>query len=148
MKKDKEKKKKRIKRELPSTILTAEAANPESAQPQSPVVIEPELPVSPADDPLQFAFTLVGGRWKLRILWVLRDKTSLRYGEIKQQTGGITDMMLSQSLRELTADGLCVRQQFQQIPPKVEYQITPAGAELLPAIGLLRTWAVNRLKEE
>ena len=148
MKKDKEKKKKRIKRELPSTILTAEAANPESAEPQSAVIIEPELPASPADDPLQFAFTLVGGRWKLRILWVLRDKTSLRYGEIKQQTGGITDMMLSQSLRELTADGLCVRQQFQQIPPKVEYQITPAGAELLPAIGLLRTWAVNRLKEE
>lgn len=132
MKKDKEKKKKHAKRE----------AEPAEEQKDS----APEKPSEPQDqtgDPLQRALILVGGRWKLRVLWALHDGASLRYGEIKQQIPGITDMMLSQSLRELTADGLCQRRQYQQIPPKVEYQITPDGAELLPAIELFRSWAAK-----
>lgn len=139
MKKDKDKKKKRVKRESEPTAEQKAAAP--IVLPESQELTPPE---DPADDPLHHALTLVGGRWKLRVLWALRDGTSIRYGEIKQQIGGITDMMLSQSLRELTADGLCVRKQYQQIPPKVEYQITPDGAELLPAIELLRAWAAKR----
>jgi DNA-binding HxlR family transcriptional regulator len=55
-------------------------------------------------------------------------------------------MMLSQSLRELTADALIARQQYQQIPPKVEYRITPAGAELIPTVELLNAWAAKNRK--
>ncbi len=133
MKKDKEKKKKRGKRD---------AEQPKDALKKAPE--SPEQPENPAEEPLHRALLLVGGKWKLRILWALRSGASLRYGEIKQQIPGITDMMLSQSLRELTADELCLRRQYQQIPPKVEYQITPDGTELLPAIELLRSWAVKR----
>lgn len=134
MKKDKEKKKKRGKRPEPQDsagkIQIGIAAG------------------EPAADPLQYALTAVGGKWKLRILWALRGGASLRYGEIKQQIPLITDMMLSQSLRELTASELIARQQFQQIPPKVEYRITPAGAELIPAVELLCAWALKQIKGE
>ncbi len=134
MKKDKEKKKKRAKRPEPKQ---------ESAEKAREGVVE-----EPSEDPLSYALTAVGGKWKLRILWTLRGGTSLRYGEIKQQIPPITDMMLSQSLRELTASGLIVRQQFQQIPPKVEYRITPAGGDLIPAVELLCAWASKQIKGE
>lgn len=129
----KEKKKKRIKREpQPAAILqTAESG---------------ETKADSADALLQYALTVVGGKWKIRILWALRDGASLRYGEIKQKIPAITDMMLSQSLRELTADTLIARQQYQQIPPKVEYRITPAGAELIPTVELLNAWAAKNRK--
>lgn len=139
MKKDKDKKKKRLKQE---PAVTEKEGTP------APQLSEDESLEQLPEDPLQHALAVAGGKWKLRILWTLRSGASLRYGEIKQQIGGITDMMLSQSLRELTADGMAVRRQYQQIPPKVEYQITPTAAELLPAIELFRTWAVSRLKEE
>lgn len=134
MKKDKEKKKKRAKRPEPKQE-SAEKAREGTAE-------------EPSEDPLSYALTAVGGKWKLRILWALRGGTSLRYGEIKQQIPPITDMMLSQSLRELTASGLIVRQQFQQIPPKVEYRITPAGGDLIPAVELLCAWASKQIKGE
>ena len=96
---------------------------------------------------LRRAAAIAGGKWKLRVLWSLRSGSGVRYGTIKQQVSGITDMMLSQSLRELTADGLAERRQFQEIPPKVEYRITPIGVELLPAIDLFRAWALKYEKE-
>ncbi len=129
--KEKEKKKKRIKWEQ----NPAEISKPAAAQVGEPTV-----------DFLQYALSAVGGKWKIRILWALRDGTSMRYGEVKQQITSITDMMLSQSLRELTAAELIVRQQYQQIPPKVEYQITPAGSELIPALELVGAWAKKHLK--
>ena len=136
MKKDKDKKKKRVKHE---PALDQVPGNSELAS--------DEMDSESAVDPLQYLMSVVGGKWKLRVLWTLRAGTSQRYGEIKQQISLITDMMLSQSLRELAAAGLIVRQQYQQIPPKVEYHITPTGEELIPAITLFCAWAVKQLKE-
>lgn len=127
----KEKKKKREKR--------AEAPVTEKEEWQEPI---PE----PEPTPLQFAAAAVGGKWKLRILWTLRSGEPVRYSEIRQQVPGITDMMLSQSLRELASDGLVERRQYQEIPPKVEYCITPGGAELIPALQSIRAWAEKRMK--
>ena len=137
MKKDKDKKIKRIKHEDHSA-QTLEKSETETDQPED----------IPEVDPLQYTLDLVGGKWKLRILWILRTGTSQRYGEIKLQISSITDMMLSQSLRELTAAGLIVRQQYQQIPPKVEYHITPTGVELIPAMEIFCAWAAKRIKGE
>lgn len=118
---------------------------------QPPLVIPSEeknvLAEKSADEFLEQALNLVGGKWKLRILWALRSGESLRYGEIKQRIPAITDMMLSQSLRELTADELTMRCQYQQIPPRVEYQITPVGTELIPSIELLSAWAMKNRKK-
>lgn len=137
MKKEKEKKKKREKRMLLSEPAAELAAGAE----------EPSAQGGSDADPMEFLLAEVGGKWKLRILWALRGGESLRYGDIRQQIRSITDMMLSQSLRELTQSGLVSRRQFQQIPPRVEYQITPAGAGLVPAMELLSAWAYKRIKE-
>lgn len=124
----KEKKKKRVRPEPESTTL-------------------PEIQIASAKDepsePLLSLYDKLGGKWKLRIVWVLRSGESMRYGEIKAGITGITDMMLSQSLRELCADGLAERRQFQEIPPRVEYQLTPLGAGALPALELLAQWMKN-----
>lgn len=110
--------------------------------------VQPEdaAPYQEDDAPLQRAVSLVGGKWKLRILWALRAGEPVRYGEIRQRVPGITDMMLSQSLRELTADGLIERQQYQEIPPRVEYVVAGAGAGLLPALELICAWARKQKK--
>lgn len=99
------------------------------------------------DAALQRMVSLVGGKWKMRVLWALRTGEPIRYGEIRQRVSGITDMMLSQSLRELTADGLVERRQYQEIPPRVEYAVTDDGAELYPAMELLCAWA-EKQKED
>lgn len=129
------KKKKKHEKHMQEERQTGAAAIPEPAPPQ------PEQ-----DGALRYAVSLVGGKWKLRILWALRSGEAMRYGEIRQQVTGVTDMMLSQSLRELTADGLIERRQYQEIPPRVEYAVTGCGAELYPALGLFCDWAKKRKK--
>lgn len=102
---------------------------------------------APQVDPLAYALATVGGKWKLRILLALSAKKGRRYGDVKRDVPEITDMMLSQSLKELTADGLVERTQYQEIPPRVEYAITAKGREVLPAIDALIKWANKRLEE-
>lgn len=133
MKKEKEKKKKRTR------IL------------EEPERLQGDLtPLKPlpgdAKDSLELFHQKLGGKWKPRILWVLRSGESIRYREIKAGITGITDMMLSQSLREMSADGLVERRQFQEIPPRVEYQITQLGAGALPGLELLAKWMKNNFK--
>lgn len=128
--KKKKKKEKRARREDGQALLREETPAPEATE----------------ESPLQYAVSAVGGKWKMRILWALRSGEPMRYGEIRQQVSGITDMMLSQSLRELSASGLAERRQYQEIPPKVEYRITPAGGGLIPALELMRAWAEKQRK--
>ena len=101
----------------------------------------------PAPGPAGIRLSRVGGKWKLRILWGLGQSSEsggLRYGDLKEKIPGITDMMFSQSLKDLTAQGLIQRTQFQEIPPRVEYALTPEGSSLLPVIASLYDWAVGR----
>lgn len=138
MKKDKEKdkKKKRVKR----AVTPAAPTEAVSAPAETSSAVDAAQPVQPADAPLTVFLRVAGGKWKIRILWALRDGQSRRYGEVKTAVSGITDMMLSQSLKELYADKLLQRQQYQEIPPKVEYRLTPSGAALIPALGALCEW--------
>lgn len=98
--------------------------------------------------PLRYAFSLVGGRWKPAILCCLAEHSPRRYGEIQKKLQGITNVMLSQSLKELDADGLVHRQQYSQIPPKVEYSLTAAGEAAIPALRQLSEWARQHLEQE
>lgn len=116
---------------------------------QKQALPEPLAAPNPESNPesdamLQRAVSLVGGKWKLRVLWALRDGGSARYGEIRRRVPEITDMMLSQSLRELTEDRLIGRQQYREIPPRVEYALTDDGSGLLPALKLMCEWAMKR----
>jgi len=88
---------------------------------------------------VDYAFQRIGGKYKGRILWVLRTDI-LRYGELKRAVIGITPKMLTQTLRELEADGLVSRKVYHEVPPKVEYTLTDTGKELIPFISQLRSW--------
>ena len=87
--------------------------------------------------PLVYFLRVAGGKWKTRILWALQDGKCHRYGEIKSAVSGITDMMLSQSLKDLCADGLLHRQ-YQGL--KGGIQPDPSGKTLLPALNALCEW--------
>lgn len=102
-----------------------------------------------ADAGQQYAYVYehLGGKWKMRILWALGQRESMRYGEIKRAVEGITDMMLSQSLKELVSSELVARRQYKEIPPRVEYAITPVAQPLLPVVQSLAQWAQQHQKQ-
>ncbi len=90
--------------------------------------------------PLTYALDLIGGKWRLPIIWALSQNGILRYNELKRKVDGITNMMLSQVLDEMEAYGLVSRKQYMEIPPKVEYSLTEAGKDLIPALESLAKW--------
>lgn len=93
---------------------------------------------------VDYAFQRIGGKYKGRILWVLRDGV-LRYGELKRAVVGITPKMLTQTLKELESDQLITRKVFLEVPPKVEYTLTASGKELIPFIKLMRAWGEKQM---
>lgn len=97
---------------------------------------------------VDFAFQRIGGKYRGRILWYLNEDHVLRYGALKRLLKGITTKMLTQTLRELEQDGLVSRKVYLEVPPKVEYSLTPAGIELIPIIDNLRQWADRRIVEQ
>ena len=93
-----------------------------------------------SEDGMDKALQLVSGKWKLRVIWALRGGEEMRYSEVKRQVLGITDVMLSQSLRELAEDGMVERRQYGDLPPRVSYIITEKAAGLLPALEAMAMW--------
>ncbi|MBA1333726.1 MAG: Transcriptional regulator, HxlR family [Firmicutes bacterium] len=95
--------------------------------------------------PLTFALNLIGGKWRLPIIWALSKNGTMRYNELKRSIDGITNMMLTQSLKELELCGIIKRKQFMEIPPRVEYSLTDNGESLIPALKALATWG-NKMR--
>jgi DNA-binding HxlR family transcriptional regulator len=93
---------------------------------------------------VDYAFQRIGGKYKGRILWVLKDNI-LRYGELKKAVVGITPKMLTQTLKELEADKLISRKVYLEVPPKVEYKLTVTGKELIPVISQMRSWGEKQM---
>ncbi len=93
---------------------------------------------------VDYAFQRIGGKYKGRILWVLRDGL-LRYGELNRAVVGITAKMLTQALKELEADNLISRKVYLEVPPKVEYTLTETGKELIPFISQMRSWGEKQM---
>ena len=91
---------------------------------------------------MELTLDLIGGKWKALILWHLGERT-LRFSELKKELPKITQKMFTQQLRELEASGLVNRFIYRQIPPKVEYSLTPVGKSLLPILETLCQWGVN-----
>jgi len=91
------------------------------------------------NNPVELSLDVIGGKWKMPILWRLKDKP-WRYSELKKSIGKITHKMLAQQLKELEEDGLISRKVFASVPPKVEYSITDKGKATIPIIEGLRKW--------
>ena len=96
--------------------------------------------------PVIYALDIVGQKWKLPIMWYLLEAEPARYNELKRRIKGITNMMLTKSLKELEEHNLIVRTQYETIPPKVEYSLTERGKKLLPALNELNKWGKEQLK--
>jgi len=86
-----------------------------------------------------FALDMVSGKWKGLILWQLRKET-LRYNEIRKKIDGITQKMLTQTLRDLEKHQLITRKVYPVVPPKVEYTITEHGKKLIPIFEMMLEW--------
>ena len=97
-------------------------------------------------NPVEFALDFIGGKWKMPILWRLRDGP-MRYGELRASTADITTKMLTQQLRELERDGYVTRTVFPVVPPHVEYALTERGKASIPVIDTLRTYGLMLMKE-
>jgi len=90
--------------------------------------------------PCEYTISIIGGKWKIRIIYWLSKRGVLRYGELKRLIPNITHKMFSSQLKELEADGLITRKEYSQIPPKVEYRATEKGISLLPLILEMCEW--------
>lgn len=87
-----------------------------------------------------YALEIIGGKWKLPIIWKLSKKESMRYNELKRELKGITNIMLTRSLQFLEERRLVTRTEFCQVPPHVEYALTESARSLLPALEVIRDW--------
>ncbi|KAB3524887.1 winged helix-turn-helix transcriptional regulator [Alkaliphilus serpentinus] len=90
--------------------------------------------------PLTFALNIIGGKWRLPIIWALSKNGRMRYNQLKRGINGITSMMLTQTLKDLEDCNIINRQQFMEIPPRVEYSLTESGENLVPALKQLARW--------
>ena len=91
--------------------------------------------------PLGKALSVIGGKWKVRLICTLYVDGTQRFNDLLRKTSGITNSMLTSSLRELEADGIVLRTQYVEIPPRVEYSLTDHGRELWPILHRLAHWA-------
>lgn len=97
--------------------------------------------------PLKYALNLVGGKWKLPIICILAREGSVRYNSLKRKLSGITNMILSQSLKELEENGIVHREQYNEIPPRVEYSLTKEGRSILEPLDSLSEWGKTHMKK-
>lgn len=91
------------------------------------------------DDPIGRALRVIEGKWKVPVMYVLCKNKSMRYSELRKALD-ITNMMLTSTLKELEADGLVSRVQYNEVPPRVEYSATRRGKRLIPALKEIRMW--------
>ena len=101
-------------------------------------------PIVSATSGIGLAMQLIGGLWKVEILWQLHAG-ALRFGVLKKRVPPISDRMLSQSLRELEKAGLVHREIFAEVPPRVMYSLTEDGLVLLPILQELNSWGLQRM---
>lgn len=90
----------------------------------------------------------LSGRWKLYILCILENEGTVRFGQMKKKLDNISNVMLSQSLRELEKDGIITRHQYNEVPPHVDYTMTKKSKKVIPALSMLGDWAKECMKEE
>ena len=95
--------------------------------------------------PVETTLSVIGGKWKVIILWHLVNGTK-RFNELQHSMPQITRKMLTQQLRELEKDGLIIRKVYPQVPPKVEYSLSDYGKTFIPVMESLANWGFAHLE--
>ncbi|MGG0787220.1 MULTISPECIES: helix-turn-helix domain-containing protein [Bacillaceae] len=96
--------------------------------------------VKPNDTGFGYTLSLIGGKYKMIIMYWLSENKVMRHNQLKRSIGTISFKTLSIMLKELEADGLIIRKEFPQIPPKVEYSLSERGLSLIPLLNLMCEW--------
>lgn len=100
------------------------------------------------DCPMRRTLELLSGKWRTHIIYELCKNESMRFGELKKSYPRITNTMLTNTLRDLEKLEIVHREQFNEIPPHVEYSLTQKGKELLPVFFELAKWGEKNLEDE
>lgn len=95
---------------------------------------------------LEAVLAVIGGKWKPLIVFFLVGQTR-RYGDLRRAIGKVSDKVLIQQLKELEADGIVRRVDYGEIPPKVEYSLTPFGNSLAEALRQLCEWGTQHTED-
>lgn len=96
--------------------------------------------------PVEVSIAVLGGAWKMTIVKNLLDGP-LRYGALGRAVGNVTPRVLTRQLRELESDGIVSRTAYPEVPPRVEYRLTPQGAALEPFVNSLNDWGKQYISE-
>jgi DNA-binding HxlR family transcriptional regulator len=94
----------------------------------------------------ELTLSVIGGKWKMLILWHLGKEGTKRFGELKALMPGITQRMLVNQLRELEQDLIVNREVYPVVPPKVEYSLTGQGRSLMPILDAMYQWGKNYME--
>lgn len=104
----------------------------------------PRTALTPGHCPVSYCLSKIGGKWKPIILYLVRQDVN-RFGRLQRGIAGISKQMLTKQLRQLEADGILHRTVFPEVPPRVEYTLTPYGETLLPVIDAMRDWGLEQM---
>jgi len=94
--------------------------------------------------PVSFTLSLIGGRWKAAIIWKLSEG-NLRFSQLREQVGGVSDRILTKQLKEMQEDGLVGRRSYKEVPPRVEYFLTEKGRSLEPVLQAILRWGMEHI---
>ncbi|WP_078428629.1 winged helix-turn-helix transcriptional regulator [Alkalihalobacterium alkalinitrilicum] len=95
----------------------------------------------------ELTLSVISGKWKIVIIWYLGQGHPYRFNELQKSLPKITHKMLSNQLKELMEDGIVHREVFPEVPPRVEYSLTPVGKSLLPIIVMMYDWGKKRIED-
>ena len=98
--------------------------------------------------PLEYGLAIFGGKWKSRIICVLAAQAPLRYSVLRKEMGNITDAFQAVTLKELQRDEIVLRKSYDEIPPRVEYQLIEKGKFVVPILQSICQWAGAYHKQE
>ena len=96
----------------------------------------------------ELTLSIIGGKWKMPIMWHLGKDGTKRFGELKNLIPGVTQRMLVSQLRDLEKDLIVHREVYTVVPPKVEYSLTEKGKSLMPILDAMYEWGKNYIKME
>ncbi len=95
-----------------------------------------------------YTLSIIGGKYKMNIIYLLAEHATLRHNEIHRRIETISFKTLSVMLKELIADGIVRREEYPQIPPKVEYSLTERGKSLIPILNMMCDWGERNQKAD
>lgn len=90
---------------------------------------------------------ILGGKWKIEILYYIAFQNIHRFGELRRQIGDIAESSLTKQLRELESDGFISRHDYQEVPPHVEYNLTDLGQSFIPVLEYMKQWGEANLNK-